>query len=74
MDGWDQVQICLTDAGCSSETITRVEGLYRAGAAEDFVHCLRVCRSDMLEEIHGKQRQLDRLDALIYKSRKEQKR
>ena len=73
MEDWDTVQNCLTDAGCSAAAVHRAEGLYRAGATEDFVRCLRVCRANMLEELHEKQKQLDRLDALIYRSRKEQR-
>ena len=38
---------------------------FQAGAVEDLIRCLRSCRCDTLEQIHEKQKQLDRLDMLI---------
>jgi hypothetical protein len=55
----------MTDAGCSEAAIQRAEHFYHSGSAEDLICCLRSCRCDALEEIHEKQRQLDRLDKLI---------
>ena len=65
MNDWSSVKECMADAGCSSAAIRRAEGLYQAGATDDLVRCLRSCRYDVLEEIHEKQKQLDRLDTLI---------
>jgi hypothetical protein len=65
MDEWKQMKECMTDAGCSEAAIQRAESLYQAGATDDLVRCLRSCRCDALEEIHEKQKQLDRLDKLI---------
>ena len=45
--------------------VEQAESLCRSGRAEDLVRCLRACRCDALEEIHIKQKQLDRLDMLI---------
>ncbi len=56
---------CMADAGCSAEMIRRAERLYEAGATESLIRCLRACRCSTLEEIHKKQKQLDRLDMLI---------
>ena len=55
----------MTDAGCSEAAIQRAERFYLGGKAEDLIRCLRSCRCDALEEIHEKQKQLDRLDKLI---------
>jgi hypothetical protein len=55
----------MTDAGCSEAAIQRAERFYQGGKAEDLIRCLRSCRCDALEEIHEKQKQLDRLDKLI---------
>ena len=65
MEAWNGIRQCMKDAGCSAEAISRAENLYEAGAIEDLVRCLRSCRCQALEEIHQKQKQLDRLDMLI---------
>ena len=65
MVDWTGMRECMTDAGCSEAAIRRAEHFYQSGSAEDLIHCLRSCRCDALEEIHEKQRQLDRLDKLI---------
>ena len=39
--------------------------VYQNGRSEDLIRCLRSCRCETLEEIHQKQKQLDRLDMLI---------
>ena len=65
MEVWSEMRECMKDAGCSAEAISRAENLYEAGAVEDLIRCLRSCRCDALEELHEKQKQLDRLDLLI---------
>jgi len=65
MEAWNGIRQCMKDAGCCAEAISRAENLYEAGAIEDLVRCLRSCRCQALEEIHQKQKQLDRLDMLI---------
>jgi len=65
MEDWTRMRQCMEDAGCSAASISRVESLYQAGAVEDLIRCLRSCRCDTLEQIHEKQKQLDRLDMLI---------
>ena len=65
MVDWASMRECMSDAGCSESTILRAEHFYQSGSAEELIHCLRSCRCDALQEIHEKQRQLDRLDKLI---------
>ncbi len=65
MDDWNRIGTCMQDAGCSDAEIARAEALCRAGAADALLHCLRLCRSEQLEALHEKQKQLDRLDSLI---------
>ena len=65
MVDWTSMRECMADAGCSEATIRRAEPFYQNGSAEDLIRCLRSCRCDALEEIHEKQKQLDRLDRLI---------
>ena len=70
MEAWKGICERLKDAGCSAEAISRAESLYEAGAVEELIRCLRACRCDALEELHEKQKQLDRLDLLIRDTRK----
>jgi len=65
MEDWTRMRQCMEDAGCSASAISRAESLLQAGAVEDLIRCLRSCRCDTLEQIHEKQKQLDRLDMLI---------
>ena len=65
MVDWTSMRECMTDAGCSETMIRRAEHFCQNGSAEDLIRCLRSCRCDALEEIHEKQKQLDRLDRLI---------
>ena len=62
---WANMKECMADAGCSETAIQRAAQLYRNGRSEDLISCLRSCRCETLEEIHEKQKQLDRLDRLI---------
>ena len=71
MDDWKQMKECMADVGCSEVAIRRAESLYQAGATDDLIRCLRSCRCDALEEIHEKQKQLDRLDGLIRSTQKQ---
>ena len=65
MKDWKAIRECMIDAGCSTEAIERAENLWQSGRPADLLHCLRTCRCDTLEEIHEKQKQLDRMDMLI---------
>ncbi len=65
MKDWSVIKECMTDAGCSVSDIKRAECLFHSGRSEELIRCLRVCRCDILEEIHEKQKRLDRLDMLI---------
>ena len=69
MFDWTSMRECMTDAGCSEPAIRRAEHFYHSGSTEDLIRCLRSCRCDALEEIHEKQKQLDRLDRLIRETR-----
>ena len=65
MKEWATIKERMTDAGCSAAAIERAESLCQGDRAEELIRCLRACRCDALEEIHIKQKQLDRLDMLI---------
>ncbi|MBR0375814.1 MAG: hypothetical protein IJH59_04545 [Firmicutes bacterium] len=70
MKDWAAIKECMTDAGCSAAVIRQAESLYQSGQAEELIRCLRVCRCHTLEEIHEKQKHLDRLDMLIRDTKK----
>ena len=65
MENWTRIRECMEDSGCSAAAVRRAEALFQGGAVDDLIRCLRSCRCDALEEIHEKQKQLDRLDRLI---------
>ena len=65
MDDLMYLKECMTDAGCSEASVQRAERLCQNGRTEDLIRFLRSCRCDVLEEIHEKQKRLDRLDKLI---------
>ncbi len=69
-----RIRECMEDAGCSAAAIRRAETLCQEGAVDELLRCLRSCRCDALEEIHKKQKQLDRLDMLIRDAKNMQRR
>ena len=71
MDDWMRIRECMTEAGCSEAAVERAEQLFASGASEELIRCLRSCRCDALEEIHTRQRQLDRLDGLIRRAQQD---
>lgn len=55
----------MKSAGCSKEDIDRVISMHKAGMDAEILQCLRKCRCDMMDELHDKQRSVDRLDRII---------
>ena len=70
MEDRESVREWMEAAGCSERAIRRAMGLLETGAAEELIRCLCACRCEALEELHVKQKQLDRLDSLIHETRK----
>ena len=68
MDEWTSLRSQMEDAGCDDTSIRRAEALCALGAKDELVRCLRCCRSEQMDVLHEKQRQLDRLDLLIRKA------
>ena len=52
-------------AGCSQADTDRVRRMHEAGMDAEIIQCLRKCRCDRMDELHDKQRSVDRLDRLI---------
>lgn len=59
----------MEDAGCDEQSIQRAEALFASGARDELIRCLRFCRCQQLDALHEKQKQLDRLDLLIRKTK-----
>ncbi len=65
------IESIITDmnaAGCSAEDADMVKRIYEAGMEEEISRRLRKCRCRLIEEMHEKQRNVDRLDTLIRKT------
>lgn len=52
-------------AGCSQADTEKVRRMHEAGMDAEIMQCLRSCRCAMMDELHDKQRKVDRLDRLI---------
>ena len=55
----------LREIGLSQDEISVAEGLNKAGKYNDLQKYLRVCRCDLMDELHSSQRKVDSLDYLI---------
>ncbi len=62
---------CLADAGFSKEAISEAVRLCEAGQKKDLVRLLRVRRCDLIEELHERQRKIDRFDYMIRQTEKQ---
>ncbi len=56
----------LYDSGLSLENIKRFLIFNRTGESAEQIKLLNLCRCDLLDEIHKKQKSLDSLDYIIY--------
>ena len=52
-------------AGCSGTDMERVFNMHKAGLDEEIIHCLRKCRSALMDDLRDSQRRVDRMDRLI---------
>ncbi len=55
----------LAEAGCSPDRIGLAEQYLEIGRREELLRLLRICRCDLMDELHESQKKVDRLDALI---------
>lgn len=61
----DKIMTNMADAGCGSADIEKVRSLFEAGLYDEIVKCMRRCRCELMEELHMRQRMVDRMDQLI---------
>ncbi len=66
----EKMTIALEDAGCGEEVIAKAARLLEAGRGEELVRHLRLCRCDLMEDLHETQKKVDRMDYLIRQTEK----
>ena len=60
----------LKDAGCDSEQISQLCRLYESGDLRVVIQKLRRHRCDLMDKLHERQGEVDRLDFLLRKVEK----
>ena len=55
----------LSGIGLSQDDISAAERLNKAGKCDDLQKYLRLCRCDLMDEMHHTQKKVDNLDYLI---------
>ena len=61
----EKMAIELLDTGLGQEEKKKAERLMAAGQTEDLIRYLRLCRCDLMDDLHKTQRRVDRMDHLI---------
>ena len=67
----EDMKITLADAGLKQEAINRAEMLLQAGRTDDLIRHLRLCRCDLMDDLHETQNRVDRMDYLIRQTEKQ---
>ncbi len=55
----------LSDIGLSEDEIAVAQRLDKAGRSDDLQKYLRLCRCDLMDDLHRSQKKIDNLDYLI---------
>ena len=55
----------LSEIGLSQDEISTAERLNESGNTDDLKKYLRICRCDLMDEMHHTQKKVDNLDYLI---------
>ena len=61
----EKMAIALLDTGLGQDAVEKAERLMAAGQTEDLIRYLRLCRCDLMDDLHKTQRRVDRMDHLI---------
>ena len=69
-DRLEKMTMALSDAGCRQDAIERAGRLLEAGRTDELIRHLRLCRCDLMDDMHKTQRRLDRMDYLIRQAEK----
>ena len=60
----------LTDLGCGETAIRQAEYLLEAGQTDALIRHLRLCRCELMEQLHESQKRVDCMDYLIRQTEK----
>ena len=66
----ENLTLALLDVGCSKGAIEKAERLLVAGQKEELIRHLRLCRCDLMDDLHETQRRVDRMDYVIRQTQK----
>ncbi len=61
----------LEDAGCAPGVIEKAERLLAAGQTQELIRFLRLCRCDLMEDLHKSQKRVDCMDYLLRQTEKQ---
>ncbi|MBR3308198.1 MAG: hypothetical protein IKI75_13220 [Lachnospiraceae bacterium] len=73
MDVKEQLIQGLSEAGCGKETAERIGLLYEVGDYDEMLHQMKVQRCILIDEMHDRQRKVDRMDFLVRQQEKQMK-
>ena len=62
---FENMAMALSDAGCGQDAIEKAERLLQTGRTEDLIRHLRLCRCDLMDDLHTIQKRVDCMDYLI---------
>ena len=66
----EKMTTALADAGCGQDAIEKAGELLEEGRTEELIRFLRLCRCDLIEQMHRSQRRVDCMDYLIRQTEK----
>lgn len=61
----------LADTGCSQTIIDFAESLQKSGHTEELIRCLKLCRCELMDELHEQYKKIDCLDYVIRQTEKD---
>ena len=67
----NKLRIALTDAGCGPDAVEKAERLLAAGRTQELIRYLRLCRCDLMEDLHKSQKRVDCMDYLLRQTEKQ---
>ena len=70
----EKMEMALSNAGLGQNAIDKAKRLLAAGHTEDLIRYLRLCRCDLMDELHKTQRRVDCMDYVIRQTEKKTQR
>ena len=66
----EKMEMALSNAGLEQNAIEKAKRLLAAGHKEELIRHLRLCRCDLMDELHKTQRRVDCMDYMIRETEK----